>query len=225
MNDTVKIDRLIRSRRRTIGMIIMPDSTLVVRAPLRASLRLIQQTVEKHTQWILKHKQKASEYFLKSPPRKYLPGEKFLYLGQEYELVNGQNADRTLTFDGKHFILGTRVVSHREAFRQWYKREAIRILNERIKLYAKQMGIDYSNLRITSAERRWGSCSPNGSICFSLRLVMAPLPVIDYVVVHELVHIREKNHSSGFWNTVKAIIPDYKDHKTWLRKNQYRLSL
>ncbi len=87
------------------------------------------------------------------------------------------------------------------------------------------MGIDYSNLRITNAQRRWGSCSPSGNICFSLRLVMAPLPVIDYVVVHELVHIREKNHSPRFWNAVKAIIPDYKDHKAWLRKNQYRLAL
>ncbi len=221
----IPIDKLVRSRRRTIGMIIMPDGTLVVRAPLRASLRLIQQTVEKHTQWIIKHKQKALEISLKSPPRKYLPGEKFLYLGQEYELVNVQRADKTLTFDGTRFILGTRVVNTREAFRQWYKKEAVRILNERIKLYAKRMGIDYSNLRITGAERRWGSCSPSGNICFSLRLVMAPLPVIDYVVVHELVHVREKNHSSCFWNVVKAIIPNYKDYKVWLRKNQHRLSL
>ena len=221
----IPIDKLVRSRRRTIGMIIMPDGTLVVRAPLRASLRLIRQTVEKHAQWILKHKQKALENSLKSPPRSYLPGEKFLYLGQEYELVNGQNADKTLTFDGTRFVLGTRVVNTRETFRYWYKREAIRILNERIKLYAKRMGIDYSNLRITGAERRWGSCSPSGNICFSLRLVMAPLPVIDYVVVHELVHIREKNHSTRFWDRVKAIIPDYKDHKAWLRKNQHLLSL
>jgi hypothetical protein len=207
-------------------MIIMPDGTLVVRAPLRASLRIIQQTVEKHTQWILKHKQKALENSLKSPPRKYLPGEKFLYLGQEYELTVARESDKFLTFDGTHFILGARYAENaREVVGRWYKKEAIRILNERVKLYAKQMGIDYSKLRITNAERRWGSCSPNGHICFSLRLVMAPLPVIDYVVMHELVHIQVKNHSRDFWNRVKTIIPDYKDRKSWLRKNQHLLSL
>ena len=222
----IPINKLIRSRRRTIGMIIMPDGSLVVRAPLRASLRSIQQTIDKHARWILTHEQKALENSLKSPPRKYLHGEKFLYLGQEHELIESDNISKPLEFDGTHFILGARYIKNaREVFHQWYKKEAIRILNERIKLYTKRMGIDYSNLRITNAERRWGSCSPNGHICFSLRLVMVPLPVIDYIVVHELVHIREKNHSSRFWDAVKAVVPDYKDHKVWLRKNQYRLSL
>jgi predicted metal-dependent hydrolase len=222
----IPIDKLIRSRRRTIGMIIMPDGTLIVRAPLRTSMRTIQKTIESNAGWISKHRQKVRENAQKWPSHKYLPGEKFLYLGDEYELVFVRNVDKPLTFNGNQFNLDAKYADlARELLRKWYKKEALRILNERIKLYARQMGIDYSNLKITGAERRWGSCSPAGNICFSFRLIMAPLAVIDYVVVHELVHIQEKNHSSRFYDKVKSIIPNYKEQRRWLRKNQRHLSL
>jgi predicted metal-dependent hydrolase len=222
----IPIDKLVRSRRKTIGMIIMPDGNLVVRAPLRASLRLIQQTVDKNAGWIQKHRQKMQENVLKFSDHRYLPGEKFLFLGIEYPLMITPGSDAPLKLDGTKFILDSAHAQNaRELFHRWYKKSALHILNERIKFYAGQMGVDYSNLKITRAERRWGSCSPSGNICLSLRLVMAPLPVIDYVVVHELVHILEKNHSTRFYDKVKAVIPNYKDHRRWLRKNQPLMSL
>jgi predicted metal-dependent hydrolase len=223
---SVSIDKLIRSGRKTIGMIIMPDGTLVVRAPVRASLRSIQQTVDKNTPWILRNKQKALDTAAKKPPRKYLPGEKFLFLGKEYELVLSSNNDTPVKLDTNRLIINSSYSKNaREIIYSWYEKQAVRVLNERIELYSKKMGTDYSKMRITHAERRWGSCNAKGNICFSFRLVMAQVPVIDYVVAHELVHIKEKNHSRKFWDKVQAVMPDYKEHKRWLRINQYLLSL
>jgi predicted metal-dependent hydrolase len=94
-----------------------------------------------------------------------------------------------------------------------------------VNLYAAQYGLRYEKIRITSAQTRWGSCSPKGTLSFTWRLVMAPLEVIDYVVIHELAHLRVKNHSKTFWAEVESMLPDYTRHVAWLRKNGKFLTL
>ncbi|MCS7122892.1 MAG: M48 family metallopeptidase, partial [Candidatus Micrarchaeota archaeon] len=83
----------------------------------------------------------------------------------------------------------------------------------------------YNRVRITNARRRWGSCSSSNNLNFSWRLIMAPLEVIDYVVVHELVHTRIKNHSKAFWRMVEAVMPDYDRQRRWLRENGHMLKI
>jgi hypothetical protein len=85
--------------------------------------------------------------------------------------------------------------------------------------------ITFNRFGITNAQKRWGSCNAKGNIFFSYRLIMAPFAVVDYVVVHELVHIKEKNHSHKFWNSVMNILPDYRKHRQWLKENGYLLAL
>jgi predicted metal-dependent hydrolase len=94
-----------------------------------------------------------------------------------------------------------------------------------VALYAAQHGFQPGRIRITSARTRWGSCSSKGTLSFTWRLVMAPLEVVDYVVIHELAHLRVKNHSQVFWDSVAALMPDYKRHVTWLKKNGRFLTL
>ena len=89
----------------------------------------------------------------------------------------------------------------------------------------KQTDLQYAKIRISNARTRWGSCGFNANLSFSWRLVMAPLPVIDYVVAHELAHLMHKNHSQRFWAAVRALFPDYEVHKKWLKLNGHLLVL
>jgi predicted metal-dependent hydrolase len=107
---------------------------------------------------------------------------------------------------------------------RWYRREATVYLKERTQALAHAMLLPAPRIRINSARRRWGSCSANNVISFPWRLMMLPPDVIDYIVVHELAHIKEKNHGPGFWRSVQATIPTYAAHRQWLRNNQHLFS-
>jgi predicted metal-dependent hydrolase len=112
-----------------------------------------------------------------------------------------------------------------KVFELWYRQNARQILHERVKVYSQQHGFQYQSIRITSARTRWGSCSASRSLNFSWRLIMAPLEVVDYVVVHELVHTVVHNHSKRFWKKVERILPDYNERRKWLRKNGSHLMI
>ncbi len=210
--------QIIRSKRKTIALVIQPDGSLVVRAPLRAAQSAIETLVAQKADWI--HKKQAQVKAASQIVRKrFVSGEDFLYLGKPYVLEVAAKSSRPLTLEGK-FILDKKAhPKARQVFTQWYKEQARRIFSERVNWYAHRHGFAYQSIRISSARTRWGSCSPRGTLSFTWRLVMAPLPVIDYVVVHELVHTLERNHQKGFWEKVKAILPDYQQRRAWLKKN------
>lgn len=104
-----------------------------------------------------------------------------------------------------------------------YKRQAQQILSSRVQHYATQMQLKPSAIKVNSARRRWGSCSRRGNLNFSYRLIFAPLPVIDYVVVHELTHMHHLNHSRAFWDAVAEVLPDFRKHHRWLKEHGHRL--
>jgi len=105
----------------------------------------------------------------------------------------------------------------------WYKERAYEKISERVQWYALKNGFQYNKIKITQAQKRWGSCSSKGNLNFSWRLIMAPLPVVDYVVVHELAHLVEKNHSKAFWSKVKMLMTDYQKQQEWLKRNGHLL--
>jgi len=113
----------------------------------------------------------------------------------------------------------------RDLFRTWYRARAREVLEERVEHFARRMGLAVLGVRITEAKERWGSCSVSGTLNFAWRLVTAPIGIIEYVVVHELAHLVEMNHSRRFWEQVGRILPDYAERRAWLRKNEHRLSL
>ncbi|MFA5839825.1 MAG: SprT family zinc-dependent metalloprotease [Candidatus Margulisiibacteriota bacterium] len=100
-----------------------------------------------------------------------------------------------------------------------YKQRALAVISDRSQYFAEIMGVNYKRLSITSAQQRWGSCTQQGHVNFSWRLVLQPLSIIDYVVVHELAHLRHLNHSKKFWELVSTILPDYKQRRAWLKQN------
>ena len=107
----------------------------------------------------------------------------------------------------------------------WYKNQARLILTERTDHFAQQFGLKYRSIRITSARTRWGSCSQLNALSFTWRLVMTPIEIVDYIVVHELAHVVEKNHSRAFWSQVERMLPDYRIRRKWLKTNGRLLDL
>ena len=225
MQDPIPIDKIIHSARRTISVIIQPDGTLTVRAPMRMAESRIHEFVENHANWIRRKQEQIQA--APSPPKKdYQDGELFLFLGKEYPLhILGPARTRLILKEDGFHISEAHLPEVREAFIRWYKLQAREVIAKRVSLQAQQNGLNWQKLRITSARTRWGSCTARGNLSFTWRLVLAPLEVIDYVVVHELVHTRIKNHSSAFWKAVAEIMPDYKQHVTWLKENGRFLTL
>lgn len=219
---TIQVDQILRSARKTIVLVVKPDASIIVRAPLRASNKLITQFVENNIKWIEK---KQAEALALQPveQKQYVTGETFLYLGTAYDLEIVREQNEALVFDGK-FRLAERVQPHAAlTFERWYRHQAQQILSKRVHSYASQHNFQYEQARITGARTRWGSCSASGSLNFSWRLIKTPLEVIDYVVVHELAHTVVHNHSKQFWHKVAAIMPEYNTHRKWLKDNGPRL--
>ena len=216
---SIPIDRLVRSRRKTVALVVERDGSLTVRAPLRLAEARIREFVESHADWIARNQTRI----LAAPPaplKRYAEGETFLYLGQAHPLHILASQRQALTFDGTSFHLKASALPRaREAFAAWYKAQATLLLLERVASLAGKYGFRYEKIRISSARTRWGSCSSRGTLSFTYRLVMAPPEVLEYVVLHELVHTRIHNHSKTFWNKVGELMPDYKLRLGWLKKN------
>ncbi len=185
----------------------------------------IRHVVLRHRRWII-NKLKYMKSIPYIPEKQFVSGESFWYLGDTYKLniVDGQK--ERLIFTNSKFYLRSDIKDRaRDVFVGWYKKEALKIVQERINFYAAKCGVSFKGIRITSAEKRWGSCSGTNSINFSYRVVMAPIFVIDYIVVHELCHTLEHNHSKNFWNHVITVMPNYKEAKEWLKSNGYMLHI
>ena len=217
MTQTV-VNEIIRSKRKTLALIVKPDGSLLVRAPLRATKAGIEEFVEKNRGWIERHQARALAH-LPPAPRGYLPGETFLYLGTGYGLEIAEGQQESLRLEGRFRLAVSQQSDAASVFERWYREQARQVLTARVDLYARQSGFQYKGIRITSARTRWGSCSAKGSLSFSWRLIQAPLAVVDYVVIHELVHTVFHNHSKQFWHRVATILPEYKEHRSWLREH------
>ena len=214
---------LIRTRRRTIALIIHTDGRLVVRAPLRLPEKVIREFVESKAGWI--RKKQAQAEAARVPARRFMEGEEFWFLGKAYPLTIVTRRRPALELGSAFRLSRASQARARAVFVRWYKDQARHLLDERVRAAAALHGFSFQRIRISSARTRWGSCSSRGTLSFTYRLVMAPPEVIDYVVIHELVHLKIKNHSRAFWKQVGAIMPDYKRRVAWLKKNGRSLTL
>ena len=213
----VKIHKLVRSKRKTLALIVESDGTLTVRAPFRMKQSDILGFVDSKKAWI--EQKQAQIQILEVQPHQYVEGEKFLFLGDQIPLRILPSGKPTLVLNDSFNITITALPQADSIFEAWYKKQAREILTERVLLFSRNHNFKPGKIRISSAKTRWGSCSAKGALSFTWRLVMAPLNVIDYVVVHELCHLKEMNHSKAFWQHVESIMPDYKLKRKWLKEN------
>ena len=197
----------------------------MIRAPHQASKREIEEFVREREAWVVEKLIEEKER-RKELEKAFAPGEKFLYLGEWYPLEINE-CDRNelpLRLSFGNFVLHRdRAEEARNLFIEWYKREAREKIEGRARYYSDRFHLFPKGTRITGAKSRWGSCSRDNRLSFSWRIIMAPLRIIDYILVHELVHIKEKNHSHNFWAALENILPDYRERRVWLKKNGHRL--
>ncbi len=214
-----QIDELIRSTRKSISLSITKEGRLVVRAPKRASMAVIEEAVKKRSDWIIEKRQQSLETLSRFPVHTYAEGEAFLFLGKNLTLHYSLNAKKPFAAGDVLFVPAAKREKAGQVLEAWYKEQARIHFAARLEYFSAAMGVKYTSLRLSSATARWGSCGVNGSINLTWRLVLAPSWAVDYVVVHELAHILRRDHSAAFWAEVENVLPDYKKRRKAL--NEY----
>ncbi len=209
-----------RKRRKTISLHIKEDGKIVVYAPYRTPKWEIEKFFNEKESWIVE-KRSEKERSIKEAEKAFISGEKFLFLGELYPLeIQDNNKEPPLKLSFGKFVLDKNHIEEaRDLFIKWYKEEAKERIIGRIDYYSKRLQLFPKGVKITSAKYRWGSCSRDDRLSFSWRMIMASFSIIDYILIHELVHIKEKNHSKRFWNYLESVHPDYKKHRLWLKEN------
>jgi predicted metal-dependent hydrolase len=221
-----KIDKLVRSKRKTFSIEISKNAELIVRVPIRATDEYINNLIKDKADWIEKHLSKMRSKVEVLKERTYSNGDKILFLGIEREIVNNFSGKHTLKLNGNQFELSSSSIEvSKVLFERWFKKIAKDTILSRAIHYSKITDLQFTDFHITSSHTRWGSCSAKNSINFTWRLIMSPLEVIDYVVIHELAHIKQKDHSINFWRLVAKFDPTYKNKVKWLKDNGYLLNL
>ena len=210
-----------RSRRRTIGFAI-DDRGLRVTAPRWVPLAEIERALQEKSRWILRKllEWRAHEARRERVSVRWQHGATLRYLGSTLTLSIDPDA-RGVAHDGDLLRVGLPPQSGEEQLedrvQSWLKARAREVFAERIPLFATRLGRTPSRWTLSSARTRWGSCTPDGAVRLNWRLVHFPLEIIDYVIVHELAHLRELNHGPRFWSTVGELFPDFDRARAWLR--------
>jgi predicted metal-dependent hydrolase len=224
MNSMLKIDRLIRSKRKTLSLEILADGSLQVRAPQHLSRAQIEAAVAQKEAWV-RAKQETARRLPRAPVQPGIQaGDTFYYLGQPYCLTVVEQQAAPLIVDGRFSLRRSDLGQAAELLRRWYMHQAQALILPRVVRLAAQHSLSYRRASITRANTRWGSCGAHGSLNFSYRLVMTPPAVIDYVIVHELAHLQVRNHSRAFWQVVQSLLPGYRDQVAWLKQNSASLA-
>lgn len=220
---------LVQSRRKTVSISIEPDQTVLVKAPMQRSYDEIQAIVEKKAGWIVKKRKELAKYQTQKEPGELMDGRQLWYQGKAYELQIFTKADRKEGASDTSVELAEGKISvyteqgQEEEARQllilWYYEKAGLRIYQRVKYYNSYLGESINRICIKDQKSRWGSCSGKRNLNFNWRIIMAPPEIADYVVVHEMCHLKHMNHSPEFWEEVAGILPDYKERRQWLRKH------
>ena len=221
-NNPIRPDHIRRSRRKTIALIVQENGSLEVRAPLQMTEAQILKFVQSKEAWV---RQRQAAVRAAAPAHAYKQGEQFYYLGKLYPLRYVEKQRIKVQFNGKSIDLRTSgLPDAAEWIEGWYRSQAREYLTNRLAHYSRVGGFSYKSLRVNGARTRWGSCNAQRkSLNFTWRLMMAPPEIVDYVVVHELCHLKHPNHSPEFWKEVERILPDYKQRRKWLKENGLKL--
>lgn len=230
--------QIIKQRRKTLSVKIDSSGVVIVKAPRFTMKRTILNFLEKHKDWIQNQKNKVLE-----SRKKFEIWEEFYFFGENYLLVSQQNLTpspspleergiakvaTSFSFEEKDWGWGVFLTSLqnpeeiKNAFIKFYKKEAKSYIISRTLEIAEKLDLQFNKIRITSAKTRWGSCSSKKNLNFSWKLILTKKEAIDYVIIHELAHLKEMNHSKRFWDVVEKYAEiiwnwDYKEHKKYLK--------
>lgn len=208
--------------RKTLGIKVMPDSSVIVVAPVDANQSEIQKKVNDKARWILKQQSFFDSFQPGTPPRQFISGETHLYLGRQYKLrVEEDKVSTIKLYRGQLIVNVASNDNVQQVLNEWYKDKAKSIIGETFtQLLLSHKGFNkYSpTLRVQKMNNRWGSCTPAGKIIINSDLIKAPKVCIEYILIHELCHLVYPNHNKQFYNYLSTFISDWPDVKDRLER-------
>lgn len=216
---------VVRSRRCTADIVVERDGSVVVRVPKALPQHRIEDIINSRRLWIYKTLAEWRVANATRVLREYRNGEGFLYLGRSYRLLLAAGQAEPVLLKGGRFCLRRDLVdaggadSARMALRDFYTARGFERIRQRVDYFAPKIAVTPSRISVRELNNRWASCSARGNLAFHWKCMMAPVSVIDYIVVHELCHIHHLDHTDSFWNEVDKIMPDYLARKEWLKRN------
>jgi predicted metal-dependent hydrolase len=212
-------------RAKLIWLTYKPGCGLQVTVPQHYKLKDLPDFLKRNSPWILRHQ-------ANTPQQPGLPektarlGDSVLFRGQPLPIIRQTGAPRDkVTYGGTQLIVDLKTGSdncERLVF-NWMTTQALKVIAEKARFWSSQIKVDYHRITIRNQRSRWGSCSHLLNLSFNWRLIMVPEEVLDYVVIHELCHLKEMNHSSQFWKIVSTYSPRWREHRKWL--NHHRMEL
>ena len=219
--------RVIRTPRRSVALQVKPEG-IIMRSPLMCSEDELQRFAEQKYAWLLERSQSMREQ-LEASHKNFGDGEQFKLFDQTFTLKIHRNNSTNVSFADNvlNIAISNRVKDDnryvKQQLYQWYKQQALDYFEKRTPDIAHTMGLQFKSIKVRDYKARWGSCSSTGDLSFNWRIIMAPSAAIDSVIVHELAHLKQFNHSKAFWQLVYKTDSDYANHHDWF--NQNRLTL
>ena len=219
----IKIDYLIRTNRRSISISINNIGQVIIKAPRRVSMDEIQKVVDKKERWIALHKERIEKN--NELNKNILTYKDILFCGNIYHIAFDERIKKITLIDNYCLIPLKYKDTYQRKLLLWYKKIANEILTQRVQYFCDLMQLEPSAVKLTNARTCWGTCNSKGVVSLNWRLMMVPHNLIDYVVVHELAHLVQLNHSKLFWEVVHSVLPDYASRRKNLKQGDYLLAL
>lgn len=217
---------IVRSKRKkTASIMIERDGSISVLVPENMKENLITEILDSKEYSIIKNQTLWHIANDGKETRPFVNGQTFMFKGQNYTLILKDDAAAEIEFINDTFLLNSSVKDFRAAFEHFYKEECKKFLAERYEVYKDKIPVRPKKIEVRQMSTRWGSCTPSGNININWNCIMAPQFVFDYILVHELVHLKYHRHDNDFWQTVGFIVPDYESAKDWLLRNGVTLQV
>jgi predicted metal-dependent hydrolase len=210
---------LVQTDRKTLSIYVEPNGSVLVRAPKDSSVEKIDEILEKKRLWIFKSLVEFQELNHSRVKRTIANGEGFLFLGRSYRLKIEPDLIKPLSLSGGYFLLDEIYSNQaRKHFINFYKKQGKDLIPKRVEYFASKLDVKPKNIVIRELRTRWASLSRT-ALNFHWKIMLAPISIIDYVIIHELAHLLKEDHSPAFWEIVESVMPIYKEKKNWLRQN------
>jgi len=220
----IKIEKT--DRRKTLSIFIERDGSVRVLAPASSNDDIIENAVRAKQYQIFTKLAKWKELNQGKVNRQFVNGQSFLYFGRNYRLSIVENQEVPLKLSQGYLTLDkSKLTKAQDVFKQFYKEKAEQKIKERLKQIEEKFQEKPTSIKVMELQNRWASWTPKHSLNFHWKCAMAPVPVIDYIITHEMVHLKYPNHSPEFWNELDKKMPNFKEHENWLKQNGVKMAI
>lgn len=210
---------LIRSNRKSITLTINIKGEILIKAPLYITNNQIQKFVDNQTNWIINKINHNKEHYTEYS---FIRGSYIPYLGEKFVITDGIDK-KEIVLDKKQLLLPINCINIEKDLIKWYRKQAKEIITNLVNYYSSIIGVDYNNICIKAQKTRWGSCSGKNNLNFNWKIILTNMDLVKYLIIHEVCHLKEMNHSSKFWILVEKYDSNFKNNRKELQKYGYYL--